>query len=164
MEFGADAPAPYFQMSEQERLERCELTSDVCLIDGSQFYVHGCVEIPVHDAPQPFTWGVWTSVSAASMKRMASVWETIGREAEPPCFGWLCTALPLYPETLLLRTHVHLRPVGQRPFVELEPTNHPLAIEQRNGITRERVRRDRGSVAARSAQRGPLIARPSLPK
>jgi hypothetical protein len=35
---------------------------------------------------------------------------------------------------------VHTRPVGERPFVELEPTEHPLAVEQRTGITLDRVR------------------------
>jgi hypothetical protein len=30
-------------------------------------------------------------------------------------------------------------PVGQRPLVELEPTDHPLAVEQREGITIARV-------------------------
>ncbi|MGQ0416884.1 DUF2199 domain-containing protein, partial [Bacillus sp. HC-TM] len=30
--------------------------------------------------------------------------------------------------------------VGTAPYVELEPTEHPLAIEQRNGITLERVK------------------------
>lgn len=65
---------------------------------------------------------------------------TGGRESEPPFFGWLSTALPLYPETLHLKTHVHTRLVGQRPFIELEPTDHPLAVEQRDGITMERVR------------------------
>jgi hypothetical protein len=34
---------------------------------------------------------------------------------------------------------VHTREVGQRPRIELEPTDHPLAVEQRQGITRERV-------------------------
>ncbi|TRV77815.1 hypothetical protein FKN01_15155 [Streptomyces sp. 130] len=32
------------------------------------------------------------------------------------------------------------RPVGERPFVELEPTGPPLAVEQRTGISLERVR------------------------
>jgi hypothetical protein len=41
---------------------------------------------------------------------------------------------------LNLKTHVHARPVGQRPFIELEPTDHPLAVEQRSGITMARVR------------------------
>lgn len=38
------------------------------------------------------------------------------------------------------KTNVHIREVGTAPYVELEPTEHPLAIEQRNGITLERVK------------------------
>ncbi|WP_308294565.1 hypothetical protein [Streptomyces sp. RKAG290] len=30
--------------------------------------------------------------------------------------------------------------MGRRPLIELEPTDHPLAVEQRNGITLDRVR------------------------
>ena len=28
---------------------------------------------------------------------------------------------------------------GMRPYIELEPTDHPLALEQRNGIPMARV-------------------------
>ncbi|MEU4266582.1 DUF2199 domain-containing protein [Streptomyces sp. NPDC026092] len=46
-----------------------------------------------------------------------------------------------YPHsTLLLKTHVHTRAVGERPLIEVEPTDRPLAIEQREGITTSRVR------------------------
>ena len=55
-------------------------------------------------------------------------------------YGMLCTRLPLYPDTGLLKTHVHLRPLNKRLFIELEPTDHSLAVEQRNGITMARVR------------------------
>ncbi len=69
------------------------------------------------------------------------MWDTVGREAEQPYFGWLTTDLSAYsPTTLNLKTRVHTRPVGERPFVELEPTGHPLAVEQRTGITWDRVR------------------------
>ena len=47
--------------------------------------------------------------------------------------------LPLYPSTENLKTRVHLRDDGVRPYIELEPTDHPLAVEQRNGITVDRV-------------------------
>jgi hypothetical protein len=40
---------------------------------------------------------------------------------------------------LSLKTMVHTQPVGVRPSIELEPTDHPLAIEQREGITVARV-------------------------
>ncbi|MEU7075205.1 DUF2199 domain-containing protein [Streptomyces narbonensis] len=68
-------------------------------------------------------------------------WDRPGREAETPYFDWLTTDLPDYsPTTLNLKTHVHTRPVGERPFVELEPTDRPLAFEQRTGIIMDRVR------------------------
>ena len=50
------------------------------------------------------------------------------------------TEIPIYqPTTLSLETHVHTQPVGARPLVELEHTDHPLAVEQRTGITVARV-------------------------
>jgi hypothetical protein len=61
------------------------------------------------------------------------------RENETPYFGWLSTALPCYPDTLNLKTHVPSCPVGLRPLIEPESTEHPLAVEQRNGITMARV-------------------------
>ena len=78
-------------------------------------------------------------MSEKNFDRAHKLWKTAGRESEPPYFGWLSTALPGYPETLLLKTSVHTRAVGRRPFVELEPTDHPLAVEQRTGITWDRV-------------------------
>lgn len=140
MDFGPDAPAPYDSIPEEEREARCELNADLCVIDEGEFFIRGCLEIPVVDGPRPFVWLVWTSLSEQSFKRTAEIWEMPGRENEPPFFGWLCNSLPLYPETLLLKTNVHTRPLGQRPLVELELTDHPLAIEQRTGITMDRVR------------------------
>jgi hypothetical protein len=40
---------------------------------------------------------------------------------------------------MALKTLLHSRPPGQRPFVQLEPTHHPLSVEQRSGITTERL-------------------------
>lgn len=87
------------------------------------------------------SWGAWVSLSRENFSKSADLWDTPGRETEKPYFGRLTTDLPVYPTTTLnLKTHVHTRPVGERPFVELEPTDHPLAVEQRTGITLARVR------------------------
>jgi hypothetical protein len=83
--------------------------------------------------------GVWVSLSRTSYERMIALWDQPGRESEPPYFGWLQTALPYQPSTLNLKTMVHTQPVGERPLIELEPTDHPLAVEQRGGITLARV-------------------------
>jgi hypothetical protein len=71
---------------------------------------------------------------------MRQLWETPGRESEPSYFGWLSTQLMTYsPTTINLKARLHTHPVGQRPTIELQPTDHPLAIEQRTGITQARV-------------------------
>ena len=129
MDFGADAPAAFYSIPEAEREARCDLAPDLCMIDEKEFFVRGCLEIPVIDGLGPFVWGVWTSISYDNFKRMAELWESQQRKTDPTYFGWLCTSLPLNPETLLLKTNVHTRPIGHRPFIELEPTDHPLAIE-----------------------------------
>ncbi|MEV0097296.1 DUF2199 domain-containing protein [Streptomyces sp. NPDC050738] len=123
------------------------MTSDLgfscacCGILGEHHFVKGLIEIPVIGTDDVFSWGVWVSLGGESFSRAADLWNTDGRETEEPYFGWLTSDLAAYPTTTLnLKTHVHTRPVGERPFVELAPTDHPLAVEQRMGITLARVR------------------------
>ena len=136
------APAPAYWKPEYVGMPGCELTDETCVLGGEHFLVRGRIEIPVLDGDgEVFSWGVWVSLSAPNFARAMELWDTPGREAEPPYFGWLSTELPGYtPGTLLLKTNVHTRRVGQRPLVEVEPTEHPLAVEQRTGITLARVR------------------------
>lgn len=137
--FGPEAPAPWYGIPENERPRRAELTSDQCVIDDEHFFVLGRIEIPIHDSKGVFCWLAWVSLSRSKFERAYELWQTEGRESEPPYFGWLCSSLPGYPETTLnLKTNVHTRPVGERPLIELEPTDHPLAVEQMQGISLRR--------------------------
>nr|WP_279627911.1 DUF2199 domain-containing protein [Cellulosimicrobium cellulans] len=82
--------------------------------------------------------GAWASLSADSFRRTVDDWDRPGREDAPPMFGWLSVELPGYAEsTVNLKTMVHTRAVGLRPWLELERTDHPLAVEQRAGISWE---------------------------
>jgi len=137
--YGADYPAAWYDVPGEEREDRVSLGEEQCIIDDRLFLVRARICIPVVDGPGPFEWGVWVSLSEDSFRRMDGLWGTPGRESQPPYFGWLQTNLPCYPSTLNLKTHVHTRPVGERPTVVLEPTDHPLAVEQRTGITMQRV-------------------------
>lgn len=111
------------------------------MIEGTNFFVRGRLVLPIVDADGEFDWGVWVSVSEPNFHRIAEVWDSPVRIDEPPYFGWLSSELPLYePTTLNLKTKLHTQPIGSRPLVELEPTDHPLAVEQRSGITMARVR------------------------
>jgi hypothetical protein len=137
--FGWDWPIQYLGVPEQERADRVQLDTDTCVIDGQWFFVRGCLEIPVHGHDEPFSWGVWLSLSKTSFGRFGELYEDVSREPGEAFFGWLCSAIPGYSDTQSLKTYVHVRPWPTRPYVELEPTDHLLAVEQREGITRERV-------------------------
>ncbi|MFI9812454.1 DUF2199 domain-containing protein [Saccharothrix variisporea] len=139
--FGYGAPAPAFWHDGLADDPDSILAEEQCVIGGEHHFVRARLVLPVVDADEDFEWGVWVSLSPANAARAAQLWDDPARVAEPPYFGWLSTDLPGYdPGTLNLKTMVHTQEVGVRPLVELEPTDHPLAVEQRGGITVERVR------------------------
>jgi hypothetical protein len=136
-DLGCEFPDPYLDVPEDERAARTTLTSDRCTVrddDDDHFYVRGVVEIPVHGGDEAFGIGAWVSQSRENFERYAA------DEPMAPTFGWLVTRLAHYDvTTFLLKTRVHFRASGLRPTLELEPTEHPLAIEQRTGITLARA-------------------------
>jgi hypothetical protein len=137
--FAAAAPLSYYEVPESEREARCSLGTDDCVIDGSTFFVRGCIEIRVEGHDEPFSWGVWVSLSEKSFGEWAASFKQTRRAHIGPFFGWLNAWLKPYPNTAGLKTHVHLRDNGIRPLIELEPTDHPLAVDQARGISRKRA-------------------------
>jgi hypothetical protein len=137
--YGPAAPVQYDAVAPEERDRRCTLTGDACLIDDEHWFLRGRIELPIIGREEPFAWLVWVSQSQASMEKMMAAWESPARVDLEPTFGWLSSQLGCYPNTINLKTMVHQRPPGERPWIELERTQHPLAVEQREGITWERV-------------------------
>lgn len=124
---------------EPERESRSTLTGDYCIIDDEEFYVRGCLEIPVLGREEPLLWGVWVSLSRANFEREQQLANDPKRLDEPPYFGWLSSRIPICPDTALLKTNVQTQAVGQRPRIELHASDHPLSVEQRTGITEARL-------------------------
>ena len=139
MDYAAMAPANWFALPEAERASRAKLNSDVCIIDGEEFYIRGCIEIPVIDHPETLVHGVWVSISKESFLYFDELWDSPAPDDEPPRFGWLCNWLQGYPEPREIRCHVFRRSPPIRPRIVLEPTDYPLAVEQHQGVTLERV-------------------------
>lgn len=133
-----EAPDLWAQLSETKR-QRSELTSEICVIEDRYFFIKGNLWIPVRDADEEFNWTVWSSLSRENFERSVELWDFAGREKEPLYFGWLSNQIPIYPDTFNLKVNVHTLAVGERPAIELEPTEHPLALEQRGGIALARV-------------------------
>jgi len=109
------------------------LTEDLCIIEERDYFVHGVIEIPVHDYEHEFGWGVWVSHKRENFEIYREQFDTadIG-----PFFGWLCTEIDYYPEsTLSLKTMAHYRGAGLRPMIVLAECDHPLYPQQRDGIS-----------------------------
>ncbi|MEK4345728.1 DUF2199 domain-containing protein [Paenibacillus sp. FSL P4-0184] len=136
--YGSEAPYYFYTVPEEKRTE---LIRDFCVIDEQHFFIRGHIEIPIIDSKEKFIWSVWVSLSEENFLKSNELLHVEGRETEKPYFGWLSTELSIYPiTTLSLKTMVHTQEVGAVPLIELEQTNHPLAVEQREGITMGRVK------------------------
>ncbi|TYP72088.1 hypothetical protein BCM02_109367 [Paenibacillus methanolicus] len=135
--YGTEAPVYYELASPEEREQRFELSEDLCVMDNEHFFIRGCLEIPIIGTDEQFIWGAWVSLSEANYRKV----HDHGDEPEQleAMLGWFSTVLPDYPDTLNLKAKVHHRLGGMRPYIELEPTEHPLAVESREGMTVERV-------------------------
>lgn len=141
LRFGPPAPALWYTIPEDEREERCLLSSDQCVVDRQRFFMVGNLELPIVGSTEKFSWDAWVELNQADFERACDLWDAPGRESEPPYSGTLATLLPDYPETVNLNVSIQTRPVGLRPFIEVRTLDHPLAAEQRQGITLDRVQR-----------------------
>ena len=125
-----------------EERERGALNEDFCRIRAAgeeSLFVRGVLEIPIIDARDQFGYGVWALLERESFERVLAFWDDPAHGGETHS-GRLANSLPGYPATLDLRAIVRTRPGGIRPAIELEPSGHPLATQQRRGITMAAVR------------------------
>lgn len=136
-DLGMYAPDPYLAVPEEERAARTTFTPDRCTVlepDGMHYFIRGVIFIPVHRQAEPFGLGVWVSQSRENYERHAA------NEPMEPTFGWLVNRIAIYrQDTFLLKTRVHFEGGDLRPTIELEPTDHRLSIEQREGISLARA-------------------------
>ncbi|MDR2221815.1 MAG: DUF2199 domain-containing protein [Flavobacteriaceae bacterium] len=104
------APDPYLALSEEAKAN-AELTKEICCIDdeeGTHWYLRGVMTQYVYDACQYLDYGVWVSLSEASMKDYYEHYDD--KEYKTTYFGWLVTDLPNYPAntTFALPTNVEV--------------------------------------------------------
>lgn len=129
-----DAPSYYEQLSEEQKRTIATKSEDFCIIADEDFFIRGILLIPIIGLDTQFGLGVWVSLSRENFKRYIELYEASDVSGEGPYFGWFSNHMPWYPETLSLKTNVHLQPYPHRPQIELQPTDHPLSMHQHHGI------------------------------
>ena len=137
-DLGFPEPAHIFERSEEER-EGIVISSDMCVVEDRDHFVRGVLPIPVIDQEDcEFMIGVWVSLSPKNFQRYKELFDVKGPREER-YFGWLCNRIPGYEDTLHLATEVRLQAYPDRPRIVLEPTDHLLAVHQREGRSTEEV-------------------------
>ena len=128
--------APFHWSADYELDTNSLLTSDLCIIEARDYFIRGVIQIPIHNSDQTFDWGVWVSQKKENFELYRKHFDEgvqIG-----PFLGWLSTKINYYADdTINLKTMAHFSTNGTRPLIKLEPSDHPLAVQQRDGITLE---------------------------
>ncbi|MBB5342118.1 DUF2199 domain-containing protein [Tunturibacter empetritectus] len=139
LSYSVKAPLAVGAIPTEEFDQRVVITPDQCVIDGKDFYLRGRILVPVIGLEEPFIWGIWAEVGPKNFVRSNELWVVEGREKEPAFPGWVNSQLSVFGDTYNLEVNVQTQPVGQRPQFTIVNQDHPLAVEQRDGITMERV-------------------------
>ena len=132
-------PALAEALPDEERATRLHVEGDRCEVDGELFFVRGRLQLPLAEASDVFEWTVWASLGGAAYVQLCEALESPDAELPKPLPARMATRLPHYPETLDLRLRLHPQP-GALPLLVVENEGHPLAWEQRDGISVERLR------------------------
>lgn len=94
------------------------------------------LQIPVVDSDtEVFEFGVWSTLSAESFRRYFDTFDDTDQSKLGAMFGWFANRLDGYPDTLSLACDVLPQDNGQRPLIRFHDTDHPLAVQQREGVT-----------------------------
>jgi len=137
--FGNEFPDYYYSVPPDEREKRIELAESLCVVDDEHFFHRGRLTIPIKDYDQDLIFNVWTTISKDNFIKRNTLWNDPRRIEEKPYFGWLQTAVPTYSNTINIKTIAIENEVGLIPTIEIIEEEHPLAIDQKDGITLDRA-------------------------
>lgn len=137
--FDLGALQPYYWQAGLESSTNY-LSEDFCVTNGEHFFVRCVLLIPIIGSDgQSLGYGSWSSLSQQNFESYMDTFDGGEQGRLGPWFGWFANRLPGYPDPLNLKCSVQPRDGRQRPTITLEPTEHPLAVDQRNGITFDRL-------------------------
>lgn len=123
------------RIAESERDSRIKIDTDLCSIDGENFFIRGVIYIPIRGETVSFGIGAWVS------QKEENFWayvENYDSDEIGPFFGWLSNEFEFGGvPTLNLKTVAHFQGNGLRPLIKIEPSDHPLSMAQDKGIALE---------------------------
>lgn len=147
--FAFSKPPFVFDVPEAEHEARIKFDDDLCLIraggeqDTDLYAIRVTLDIPIHDVEEPFNWGVWVTQSEENFFKYFDSYSA--DQTGEVTFGWLPVTMLSYRRekpgepTEWLACDVQWQPEGQRPMIVLHEVDHPLYLDQRDGISWDRA-------------------------
>lgn len=133
-------PDEVWAMDEKSRKNwflQFESSYEWCSIDD-RWFLRGDLELPYTDRPGAWKWSVWCEVDDSVIDKFAEL-EDVDGSNEPRMFGKLACKIPLHPDSLVLPVEIRFGAAGHHPVLFFSADCfHPLALEHRDGISRER--------------------------
>lgn len=116
------------------------LTEDFCILDGRYFFIRASLLLPLRaTASAALGLGVWCGLLEKDFRDYVASFDEGVQAHFGSWAGRLSNRLRGYPDTRNLRARVRPLDGRRRPVVTLVDGDQPLAPEQRDGLTFERL-------------------------
>ena len=138
LDAGFELPDVVWAIPPEEREERAIYTPDLCALDGKRFFIRGVAYVRVHGGRADFGWGLWAEVPEDVFEWYRSVYDSELR-AGSHARGLIANTPPGYESLAEQSTTLVFRVGRERPKLELLPSSHGLYVEQRDGISEQRL-------------------------
>lgn len=137
------SPIYYSNLSDDDKKNIAELTSDICIIhhsDQVDRFVRGVLKIPIIESCRYLEYGIWVSLSETSFEDYQVNYNNNNREGG--YFGWTSNNIQGYENTLSIASDVYLQQNGLRPLVVPHQSHdHPLVGDYYNGISMDEAQK-----------------------
>jgi hypothetical protein len=133
-------PDAIFVLEAEERQTRALVSSDLCVLDDTRYFIRCVLEVAVADHTDVFAYGLWAEVAGRDFNRYAVYYNTDVPQNHSSFEGLLANRLPLTEETLGLACSIALSSEeGLRPSLRVTDALHTLHEEQETGVTLSRA-------------------------
>ena len=135
-----DLPDEIFSLTEDVRVQRCDLSAEFCALDRERFFLRGLLPFPVKGRSDPYRIGIWAEITLSDYKRIYDLWSDPEQSSEPRISAALANKLPLHKDNSLgLAISIQLTGPKTRPEYFIEVMEHELYAEQQLGIDEHRA-------------------------
>jgi hypothetical protein len=126
--------------NEEMTWDLTSLCEDFCIVNGEHFFIRCVLDFPIVGAPgERFGFGVWSAVREVDFVAYSKIFDDDEPGPAGPWLGRVANTLKGYPETFNLKCKLYPQQNRRRPLGVIDRVRHPIRVEQRDGITFDRI-------------------------